>query len=346
MLKKINNSLNKIEMALGRKKIFSYPKYAQIEPTNRCNQRCIMCPRNDQMDVPLGDLTLENFKSILKQIPTLTDIQLNGLGEPLLNNDIFEMIKCAKSKNINITVTSNLALATSEKAKKLVAAGPDLLKISMDSTDPEIYHSIRNGNLEDAITGIKNVIRAKKEAGSKKPSIWFNSIIMNKNVDGLIKILKLAEELGVDMVRFKPIDTFDLYSDRDLLVERNKLIERIKVADEESKKIKIRHNLSHLIKNFSTYYRPQTDLPCFSPWYELYIQYYGGVRLCCEFYSKKYDIGNMFEESFKSVWNGKKMQQIRAEFKKGHILFPVCKTCNRFQRNIQIHNKLKKLKLK
>ena len=347
MLKRLNNLLLKTEMALGRTKVWSLPKYAQIEPTNRCNQKCIFCPRNeDNYSVPLGDMSLENFKNILKQIPTLTDIQINGLGEPLLNKDIFAMIKWAKNKKNTVTMNSNVALADEKKAKELIESGLDVLKISMDSTNQKVYRSLRHGELNQVTQGIKNIVNARKRANSIKPSIWFNSIIVNQNVDNLMDILKLARDLEIDQVRFKPIDTFDLYADKNLVVNNEKLLNKLKEVNQQSKDLKIHHNLEKLIASFSSYYRPPTALPCFSPWYEVYIQYYGGVRLCCEFYDKKYDVGNMFEEDFKKVWNNEKMQAIRKRFRKGDTFFPVCNTCNRFQRNLQIYHKLRKLKIK
>lgn len=342
MFKKIDAIINKIEMALSRTKLISLPRSAQIEPTNRCNEKCVFCPRNeDNYDVPLGDMTLEQFKNILRQIPTLKDLQINGLGEPLLHPDIFKMIRLAADKGINVSMNSNATIIDEEKGKELVASGLKLLKISMDTTDPKTYQSIRKGNFENAIKGIKNIVATRKNSGEKRPSIWFNSIILSQNIDELGKILKLADELEIDQVRFKPIDTFDLYKSDDLVVENKKLIEQLKKAREENKNLKIGHNLDKLIDEFENYYRPSKKIPCFSPWYEVYIQYYGGVRFCCEFYSKKYDQGNMFETSFRKVWNGQKYQHVRKEFKKGNTYFPVCQTCNRFKRNLEIYNKLK-----
>src|SRR3989344_5281753 len=97
MLKRINRFINKIEIIFGRTKLFSYPRYIQIEPTNHCNQRCIMCPRNEpNFNVPYGDISFDKYLMILEKIPTITNIQLNGLGEPFLHPQIFSMISEAK----------------------------------------------------------------------------------------------------------------------------------------------------------------------------------------------------------------------------------------------------------
>lgn len=345
MLKKINRAINKLELFLGKKKLLSYPKHVQLEPTNRCNQKCIMCPRNEpDYDVPFGDMSFENYKKILNEIPFMTDLQLNGLGEPLLHPQFFDMVKEAKKRNISVSINTNLALIDSAaKANQLVASGLDVLKISMDTADAQIYNDIRQSNtFNKVIQAIKLVVQARNGRHTK-PRIWFNSIIMQKNYKQLGDILKLGEQLGIDLVRFKPVDTFDIYKEKGIkITSKDDLFEVIKNTIEKNKDLKIAHNLQNLLDDFSTYYRPVGDYPCFSPWFELYIQYYGGVRLCCEFYSKKDDVGNMLEKKFRKIWNNKKMQQIREEFKKGNTYFPVCQTCNRFQSNLIIQRKIEK----
>ncbi len=345
--KKINQYVNKLEILLKKKHLWSLPRYVQAEPTNLCNQQCKMCPRNANLDAPLGSMSFDNFKKLYQQIPTIENLQLNGLGEPLLNEEIFKMISYAKEKGSVVVLTSNCELATKEKAGKMVESGLDILKISMDSTDEKIYTSIRHGNLKNALTGIKNIVEAKKMAGREKPLIWFNSILMRNNYERMIDIIKLGDELKIDLVRFKPIGTFDIYKDKDLVAPPDKLFNEIKLAVKQSKKYSVRHNLESLLANKDIYYRPKDiTYPCYSPWLEVYIQWYGGVRLCCEFYSKKYDIGNMFEKDFKEIWNSGQMGQIRGLFSKGQMNFPVCQTCNRFQRNIVIYKKIENFKNK
>lgn len=345
IVKKINNLVNKMEILFGRQRLFSYPRHIQIEPTNRCNQACVMCPRNDELDVPIGDMDFETFRKIVNKLPAVENLLLNGLGEPTFNNDLSKMIAYASSRGINVSINSNCALINESLAKELIESGLVLIKISMDSPDPQVYQSIRQASLEPVINGIKALVRIKKEKKSQKPYLWFNSIIMRQNYRKLIDILHLAEKLEINSVRFKPLDIWGVPRNKEMLVEKNSLKEALKETLYLARNININHNLKNLLDDFNIYYRPKGKIPCYSPWTELYIQYYGGVRLCCEFYSKKYDLGNILKEnSFRKIWNGLKMQKIRKEFKKGNLYFPVCQNCNRFQRNIIIQNKINKLK--
>ena len=343
-MKKINRILNKIEIFLGRKKLWSLPRYAQIEVTSRCNQRCIMCPRNEpDYDSGFGDMSYEEYIKVLDDIPTITNIQINGLGEPLLHPDIFKMIREAKRRWINMSMNSNVVLIdTIEKARELVESGLDVLKVSMDTADPEVYKEVRRADtFNKAVEGVRLILEARGK--QYNPQVWFNSVILQQNYKDIGEVLKLGEELGVDLVRFKPVDTFDIYKNKGIEVaSQEELFSIIKETIERNKGSGVKHNLNDLLDSFDSYHRPEGDFPCFSPWLEVYIQYYGGVRLCCEFYSKKYDIGNMFEQNFKDIWNGKKMQKIRKNFKNGKLGFPVCQTCNRFGRNMEIYNKVRK----
>lgn len=344
MPKKLNHLINKIEIILGRSKLISYPINAQIEPTNRCNQRCLMCPRNDKLDVPIGDLSFENFKKILNQLASLKGLLLNGLGEPLLNKELPRMIAYANQKNIKVAINSNCTLIDKNLANQLVASRLDLIKISMDSADPQVYQSIRGMDIQPAIKGIQNLVKVKKEKKSARPSLWFNPIIMKNNYQQLIDILRLAQDLEIDLVRFKPLNIWDIKNNKKLRVTPNQLKASIQKTIQQTKSLKISHNLNKILDDFEIYNRPQKNLPCYSPWTEVYVQYYGGVRLCCEFYSQQHDIGNMLKENFKKIWNSHKMQKIRQEFKKGNTYFSVCQNCNRFQKNIVIQEKINKIK--
>jgi len=347
ILRKINRFVNKIEIVLGKTRLFSYPRNVQIEPTNRCNQRCIMCPRNTKLDVPIGNMDFNTFKRILDKLPAVENLLLNGLGEPLLNKELPEMIAYASYKGIRVSINSNCALIDEPLAKKLVESGLHLLKISMDSADPKIYKAIRGASLEPTIKGIKTLVRTREEKRSFRPQLWFNSIIMRNNYKNLDEILILGDKLKIDLVRFKPINTLWSGQNNNSAIEKKDLEKEVERGIELGRSLNVKHNLGDLLERLKAdiYQRPKENIPCYSPWTELYIQYYGGVRLCCEFYSKKDDIGNILEEDFKKIWNGKKIRQIRREFKRGNTYLSACRSCNRFQKNILLYNKIKKFRI-
>ena len=68
------------------------PKEVYIEPTNRCNELCLTCPRTFFQREPEADLTYEAFVGILDQFPGVERVVLHGVGEPLLAHDLPGMV--------------------------------------------------------------------------------------------------------------------------------------------------------------------------------------------------------------------------------------------------------------
>jgi sulfatase maturation enzyme AslB (radical SAM superfamily) len=77
-----------------------YPVTAQIEQTNRCNLKCVMCAHGHVPPDPAPDMTLETFQRLMDELPTVKTLHLQGLGEPMLNRDTPAMVEYAQSKEV------------------------------------------------------------------------------------------------------------------------------------------------------------------------------------------------------------------------------------------------------
>ncbi len=118
------------------------PFKLKFENTTICNLRCVMCPLSVGLKRPTGSLSYENFRFVFDQIYPCY-LNLTGIGEPLLNKDIFKIIQYAKAKRTFVKLDSNATLMTREKGVQMLEAGPDILSISMDGATKETYEKIR-----------------------------------------------------------------------------------------------------------------------------------------------------------------------------------------------------------
>src|ERR687883_740601 len=74
------------------------PVEAYFEVANRCNSKCATCPLTFSPQEHARQLSLEEFKGLVAQLPALRRAVLQGVGEPLLNRDLAPMIAHLKQR--------------------------------------------------------------------------------------------------------------------------------------------------------------------------------------------------------------------------------------------------------
>ena len=352
--KKINRLKVGLSAARGWDWVGGLPLSAQIEPTDRCNLRCIMCPRTYMTgEGGSHDLALGDFKRILDQIPTLKSIQLSGFGEPFLNAELPGMIEIARARGIHVATNSNGTCFSENNVQKIVESGLNILKLSIDAPTPETYHKIRKADLNRAKDGLKLLVKEKEALGSATPSMRLNVVLMKDNVLELALFFDFAHEIGIKVVRFKPLNIIDdKLGIASYKVDSNLPPELLDRAREKAVRYKIRTNLNEVEQIFvrgtdvAKKDGTKRNIPCYILWKECYISAGGDVRPCCEFYSNDYSMGNVLTESFKDIWNGPKFRAFRKKSFRGELAAEVCKTCNRFYVNYEAFEKIKAAKRK
>ena len=122
------------------------PKALYIETTNRCNLRCKGCILYRGNREPDRDMSLRDLVMITDQLPELQRVTLHGVGEPLLNEALFEMIAHLKRRNGYVLFNSNGILLDEKRQDAIIGTGLDELRISLDAASPQGYKRIRNSN--------------------------------------------------------------------------------------------------------------------------------------------------------------------------------------------------------
>lgn len=133
-----------------------------IEPTNQCNMRCRTCIRN-VWDEALGKMPDAIFDRIIQGLHAfapLPTVFFGGWGEPLFHPKIVEMIARAKALGARVELITNGTLLSVDLTQKLVAAGLDVLWVSLDGASPETYADVRIGEALPQI--LKNLAQFDK----------------------------------------------------------------------------------------------------------------------------------------------------------------------------------------
>ncbi|TMC23953.1 MAG: radical SAM protein, partial [Chloroflexi bacterium] len=186
------------------------PRSIYIEPTSRCNELCQQCPRTLLSREDDRDLSFEDFRYIVDQFPELERVVLHGLGEPLLNKDLPQMIRYLKARGIYVLFNSNGILLNARRGQELIDAGLDEYRLSMDGATRETYARVRG---VDAFAKIWRNIRAfiarQQEQNASKPavSLWFTA--MKENLHELPGLIDLVYEHGIREVYLQRLVYFE-----------------------------------------------------------------------------------------------------------------------------------------
>lgn len=129
--------------------------------TDACTLRCRMCHKwkedifiKEKTDAP----ALKDWKNCISSLRSIADgpVQINfGGGEPLLKQDILEIVRFSKTKRFAANVATNGYLIDEIMAGKIAVSGLDSIIISLDSLDEDTH---------DYLRGVKGVYRRAMDA--------------------------------------------------------------------------------------------------------------------------------------------------------------------------------------
>ncbi len=154
-----------------------FPLHLDIETTNRCNLKCVMCPRTIFVKKGLtawsprgvGDMDRETFRRIIDQAAAggAYSVKLNFLGEPLLHPDVVWQVAYAHSKNLYVMMNTNAVALTERLGASLLEAGLDDVFFSIDGATADAYGRVRIGaRLEKVLDNVAGFVRLKEQMGA------------------------------------------------------------------------------------------------------------------------------------------------------------------------------------
>ncbi|RLG01440.1 hypothetical protein DRN58_01775 [Thermococci archaeon] len=165
--------------------------------TGRCNLNCKHCFVSGNR--PTEELATNEIKTLIDDLATLKifDLVITG-GEPLLRNDLIEILHYCNSKNIHVTLFTNGTLINDEFIDKIKNLSI-FLRVSLDGATEEMNDFVRG-------TGVyKKVISAIKKSVSANIPTGIATVIYKNNFSEYDKMIDLAKELGVSEFEMSPI---------------------------------------------------------------------------------------------------------------------------------------------
>lgn len=289
-----------------------FPITLGLELLNRCNLECIMCNTSHRAG-PKFVVSEDTLRRVMAEcekykLPAI----MFGMGEePLLYKDIGGVLERAQGAGImDVFLFTNGTLLTEQVCRKLVERQVTRVMISVDAANPDTYDKIRirNGRMKQVGAGrlneleenIKRLIRIRDEMGSALPVVRVSFVVQPLNVEE-VELFTQKWKGIVDFIDFQE------WADHTIIDVLAKLPEEERWRRQPA--------------------NDKLAAPwCPAPFNYLTVWATGDVSPCCSFQGKNLFVGNIHRESLKEIWDGKRMAEIREQFRSGELNI-VCRNC-------------------
>ncbi len=335
------------------------PEWIVLGVNNVCNLHCKMC------DVGTKNLDSNFAQNLVGTHPINMPLPLvkkiidqtskyypkaklaYAFTEPLVYPHLIESLEYANKKGLYTTITTN-ALTLKHKAQNLIASGINEVYVSLDGPE-EIHNEIRGHkkSFQKAVEGIELLLN-----GSKKPKVNIICAITEWNIEYLKELLESLKYLPIDEVgfmhtQFVTKESAALHekspwsiiypasdSNMDLLnlenMDLNRLLEEVSVIKKSSYPFKVYFSPEIDTKeNLQLYYKHTEKIigkQCHAVYSSLMIKSDGTV-IPAHGRCYNLEMGNIYHESLKDIWDSKVLKKLRGDLNKAGGLFPACSRC-------------------
>lgn len=288
------------------------PMTISVEPTTACNLRCPECPSGLRAFTrDTGNMKEDFFRNVIDDMHRrLIYLIFYFQGEPFINPKFLDMVRYAHQKGIYTITSTNGHFLHPENARNTVASGLDRIIISVDGSTQEVYEQYRKeGTLSSVLEGARNLVQAKREAGSSTPHIVFQMLVVRPNEHQIDDVKHLAKEIGVDEVKLKTAQVYDYHAGHDLIPTLSQYSRYYKAGEGDWR---VKNKLLN---------------QCWKLWHACVITWDGMVVPCCFDKDAVHRLGDLREKSFSQIWKGEAYAQFRNRLLKGRDQIDICTNC-------------------
>jgi radical SAM protein with 4Fe4S-binding SPASM domain len=309
------------------------PRFVQIEPVGQCNLRCRMCPIQFRDEgapgQPRAFIDYAVFCRLVEQFHGAEELQLQGLGEPLLHPRFFDMVRHATARGMQVSTNTNMTVMSEQGAEECVRSGLRTMHVSLDGASAATYQAIRlRARFERVLRNLRRLMQAKARLHSALPEVRLVAVVMRHNLAELPDLVRLAHKEGIASLsvqhlchdfgesslpeRYRPMRAF--VEDQSLLNDDQQRIE-----DSFDRARRTAQELGIVLRLPNV--RPRQHAPgtsghkrCDWPWRGAYISYDGKAMPCCMVATPdRIHFGDMAQNGVTEIWNNQEYEAFRAQ---------------------------------
>lgn len=329
------------------------PALGTIMVTYRCTFHCAMC------DMPLkaAEKSKEGEKEFdtarfMEIIAEFSDLGVPGIGftggEPLLRDDIFDLLAETRRRGMIAHLNSNGWLLGEKQAQRIIDIGVDSINISLDGATAATHDRIRRtpGSYERAVNAVERLVSLKNKLGSHV-RIKTVAVLNSANIDEVPQMLELGRSLGTDCIELIPMQPFA--GKIQMGTEENGLLEKVDALVESLLNgnlhgVAIENSPAHLKLFRKSFAGRPSPIRCSAGYNSLAVDCYGNVFPCVPWINWGKTTGKLSLASLKKIWNSSAYQQEREKIGRCRDCFLNCQAELNLLFDLKVHTTKKTLR--
>ena len=289
----------------------------QIETTDHCNHKCVMCARTEAPPRRPRHMTLPRFRSLINKLASTKARTFIGhnLGEPLLTPRYMDMLEYfdRRFQGKRFIFNTNGSKLSPDFTERFLALQHNKYQInfSIDAASNSAYRKIHNASLTPVRQKIIGFLKDFIKQNNKHIEVVLNFIVTPAN----------ALQQNKFMAQWKPF----LKQNPRIKLRFNPLAWNNNMKQKYNYDIWTRAHPDAAIFKLN---KPRQKA-CHKPWRMLSIKANGDLGLCCYDLTTKLHLGNIFNSSLKSLLHKARYRRIKRDFlRKDFRAYPLCYFCH------------------
>jgi len=272
-----------------------WPIFAEIGTAGGCNHRCSFCALDFYGYKKYFQNPSKLFQALTQAVRGgLKAVMYCGEGEPLLHPKIAQIVKDTKSLGLDVAITTNASLLTPQLAE-IILPYLTWLRVSINAGTPETYSKVHRVPAKE-FNKVLNNLEQTVQLRQNNCTIGAQIVVLPENKSEVQILADRLADIGLDYLIVKP------YSQHPKSIVRMESEPLPEVVSDRIKVI-IRHQAEANLRKEKVY-KHCLGLPFWT-----YIDARGNVWGCsCFLGDEKFLYGNINQESFRQIWEGKKRQ--------------------------------------
>ena len=275
------------------------PKTLLIEISNGCNHACLFCA-NPQMTRKIGRIDRALMERVMTEAAAegCEEIGFYTTGEPLIHTELETFVAWASRLGYGyIYISTNGALATPERLRRLIDAGLNSLKFSINAGSRESYRKIHGKDDWDKVMGNLKAISQYRKTMDRELRLFVTFVVTTLTEHEVEPFREMVAPL-VDEVSFE-----ECTSQMGTMTAAQRIL-----APEAPSGL-------------------GDGGICPLPFMRLHVTYEGYLTLCCSDYQNYLAVADLNSESLVAAWQSAPFQAARRRHLADDIRGILCGNC-------------------